>query len=225
MSEIIYFSAGGLLPVALIGAPILMGKAKAISPSNVILPLQALIDKSIFTNLFLIAAVIFFLANYKAIYYIIDTFKEAPLPPKEFYNKILLSLSVGASFSLIGLAMLDFTHFTLLNTIFHASFFILMNLFFILIDIANAWAYYTPSNGFWFIDLFLSFASFVYLLFNQYALSAPETTIMNTAAVFGYVLTPLIFIRYFMIFFEVKERIIQFEDDSSSNEEEEEFYE
>lgn len=221
MSEIFYFSGGGLLPVALIGLPILMGKAKDISPPNVILPLQALIDNSVFSTLFLITAVAFFFANYKAITYIIDTFKDAPIPPKDFYNKILLFLSVGASFCLMGLAMLDFTHFTLLNTIFYASFFILMNIFFILIDVANAWSYYTPSNVYWFIDLFLAFSSLVYLLFNQYALSSPQTTMLNTSAVFGYVLTPLIFIRYFMLFFEVKERIIQFEDDSSTEEEEE----
>jgi hypothetical protein len=222
MSEILFFSVGGLFPVALIGAPILAGKAKAISPQNIILPLQALIDKPVFTVLFFVAAVSFFLANYKAITYIIDTFKIAPIPPKDFYNNILLITSVGASFCLIGFVILDFTHFTLLNTVFHTFFFILMNVFFILIDIANAWAYYTPSNGFWFVDLFLSFSSLIYLIFNQYALSSTETTIINTSAVFGYVLTPMIFIRYFTLFFEVKERIIQFVDESNSEEDEEE---
>ena len=211
---------GGILPVALVGFPLLVGKGKDPNFPNIIFPIQSLISQSSFSGLFLISSVVFFLANYKVILYVIETFKKAPLPPKEFFNKILLSVSVGASFCLLGLAMLDFAHFTLLNTIFHAFFFILLNVFYLLIDISNSWAYYTPSNIYWFFDLFLSFSSIIYLIFNQYSLSCTHISIMNTAAVFGYILTPLMFIRYFLLFFEVKERIIEFEEEGSDDEEE-----
>ena len=215
MTELIYFAGGGLVPVALIGVPLLL---KSNNGSDIIYPLQTIIGQPYFSGIFLLIAGIFFFSNYKAILYIIDTFRLAPLPPKEFLNKILLCLSVGSSFCLIGLVMLDFTHFTLLNSIFYSFFFISLNLFYLLIDITNGWAYYTPSTIYWFIDFFLLFSSIIYLIFNQYSFSCTEISIMNTSAIFGYILTLLMFLRYFLLYFEVKERIIEFVDDEDEEE-------